>query len=527
MSTMITLDRLEELTDADLALPSAHELPRAPFRRRDTLMASETSSEVTTLGWDTTYALRVADVNTVLRRSGSYPTDFEKVIDPNMNYGIKGKFGAWQIALGGSGGIVFLSMPIPEGEMTSGGTKYSMANSTAYISVKLKYIPQKPKRTPPSAETLAGANDALEIDDLKVHTVDRSEVDPAVVVQNLVFSSTPPPTYVRALMIGALQEWYNANLVRFAYIFSTVSLNEVAAHKEFQWLKPTYTGYGYFDGTTPETSYFGVLCMTDDDSAEGLTNQLAPKSIPDGTRAGFNIAMSKYMEKVILPGLSKGFPHATTSSFKLRANNTIIENTELIECDKVSVNGISYTPYIHNFTIQVVGDEIQLYTKTVINISPGIRSVVENTAYQTIVVVTKPDGKQTLDFKQTRPPRTSSYIDKDEWVTITELIVSIAGAVAGVVAGVVIKGAVKIIIACVIIAIVAGLAAATPELIAKVAGGGAASALPPIDLLVLNATAPINWPGAESNFTLSKALLNGAFQLGGDPHINTQSLQGA
>jgi hypothetical protein len=438
--------------------------------------------------------------------------------------------------LGGSGGIVFLAIPITTGSMTSGSKEYSMNGAIAYISVKLKYIPQIPKGTQ-SKEGLAKVlakvsanvfasleftNEVLEIDDLKADTKDRSDMDPAVVVQNLIFMDKPPTTYIRALMIGALQEWFTANIIQFAYIFATVNLNQKAAQLEFQWLQPTYTGYAYFDGASEEDAYFAILNMTDGRSPDGLSHQIAPKSIPTGSRAGFNIALPRYMEKVIFPGLVKGFPHASSSSFTLKNNNTTIDNTELIDCDQVKVGLIWYTPVIHDFILQVVGNEIQIYTKTITNISPGIRSVVLNTTYQTIVVVTKPDGSQTLDFQETQPPRTSSYIDKDTWVTITELVVAIAGAVAGIIAGAVLKGVAKIIMACVIIGIVFALAAATPALIAAVAGGGAAEALPPIDLMVLNATAPVRWPGS-AEFTLDGAMLNGAFQLGGNPHITAST----
>jgi hypothetical protein len=515
--------RLQPLSTTEISLlehafPSPKHTP-ALFRHRSTFAAAELSGEVTTLGWDTTYILRVSDVNSVLRTSPTVPKDFDQNVDPSGSYKVSGKFGSWQIGLGGSGAIIFLAIPITEGSLTAGGNSYDMSGSTAYISVKLKYIPQLPSGAR-AGQIRAGiqGNDLLEKDDLLTDAEARSDADPAVVVQNLTFSGPPPSTFNRALMIGGLSEWFNANIVKFAYIFATVNLNQIASDKEFQWLKPTYTGYGYFDGRDQESSYFGILCMTENRGADGLSNQIAPGSIPSGSRAGFNIAVSRYMEKVIFPGLVKGFPHATASSFRLTANNTVIENKEKIECNKIRVGAINYTPYIHDFVLQVIGDEIQVYTRTVTEISPGIRSVVENTSYQTIYVVRKPDGSQTLDFKQTRDPKTNSYIDKDPWVTITELIVSIAGAVAGIVAATVIKGVVKIILACVIIAIVFGLAAATPELIAQVAGGGAAKQLPSIDLMVLNSTAPVEWPGGRA-FTLDNVFLNGAIQMGGNPHI--------
>lgn len=517
----------QPLSDEDLALLeyafSEPDAPPAPaFRHRATLAPGELGEEVTTLGWDTNYVLQVNDVNTVLSKSPAMPKTFDKVVDPAENYTVDGTFAPWQIGLGGSGGIVFVSVPIPTGTMTYGDKSYDLSGATAYISLKLKYVPQLPLIFDAQSAPAGEVNDLLEVDDLKIDPQDRSDFDPAVVVQKLnLGTGTPPPsTLVRAMMIGALQEWFNDNIIQFSYIFATVSLNEIAAKdsEAFQWLKPTYTGYAYFDGPTHESSYFAVLTMTGNRSPSGLSFQIGPKSIPDGSTAGFNISMTRYIEEVIFPGLVKGFPHATATSFTLTANNTVIENTEDIRCDDVKVGAIWYTPYIKSFVLQVVGDEIQIYSRTVTNISPGIRSVVETTTFQTIEVVTKSDGSQTLGFKETQPPRKTSYIDKDIGITITEIVVSIAGAIAGGVASAIIKGVAKIIIACIIIAIVFGLAAATPELIAKVAGGGAAEALPPISLMVLNATNPVDWPGS-AGFTLNSAAINGAFQLGGDPHI--------
>jgi hypothetical protein len=295
----------EQLKYLDFAFRAAGAPPKR-FRKRSEMASAELAAEVTTLGWDSNYVLRVADANKVLEKSHT-PTDFEIMVEPNENYGIKGKFGSWRIGLGGSGGIIFLAVKVAEGTMTMQEKTYPFNDSTVYISVKLKYIPQ--------ITTKRKANELEVTQDLKVDPVERSDIDPAVVVQNLVFSGTPPNAFTKALMVGALEQWFRANIIQFAYIFSTINLNKKAADQNFQWLQPTYSGYAYFDGLTEDSAYFGVLNMTDQRSPEGLSYQIGPKSIPDGSRAGFNISMERYMEKVIFPGLVKGFPHASSSSF--------------------------------------------------------------------------------------------------------------------------------------------------------------------------------------------------------------------
>lgn len=514
MSIVLEQDpgKIEEALE--FVLPTLNARPSL-FRSRSEMAPFENSDEATTLGWDTVFAIRLSDVNAALVRSGQYPRTFEK--DLGSGWSINGQFGAWQMSRGGSGSIVFMQIPITAGTMAYSGDTYALQGATVYISVKLQYVPQIPTTGISVNDFMMGVRGAdLEVDELKTNWMDRSEADPAVVVQNITFASTPPSPLIRALMTEAFRQWFTDNLVQFAYTFSTVCLNEHAAEEQFQWVKPTYTSYGYLDGATDDTSIFGVLCMTDSRSPLGLTNQLAPGAIPKDARAGFSISMERFLEKLVLPGLSRGFPDASASDFTMKSNNTIIENTQPIQTEAISYGGIPYYPWIQKFTLQVVGSEVQVHTVTKVEISPGIRAWVECTSYQEIIVVDKPDGTQTLNFKEARPADKNYWIEKDVGIIITEIIIGIIGVVVAGIAKLLITSVAKFIIALIIIAIVCGLAAAIPELIAKVAGGGAAEALPPIDLLILNSTSPIKWPGA-SGYTLTCAGLNGSFQLGGDP----------
>jgi len=515
MSTPVLANARKSTTLEDFG---RSDTPRAwhPFERRFELSTDAISQEATTLGWDTTFAIRLPDVNKALAKSGTYPKDFDLVIDPDDNYSVKGTFGLWQIARGGDGGIVFMSTPIVDGQTTNGSKSYSMKGATVYISVKLKYIPGKP------SGGVADGQKELEPVDLRTDSESRSAEDLAVIVQNMTFDGPPPSILVQALMKGGMQEWFLKNLARFAYVFATVNLNEIAAQGEFQWLKPTYTSYAYRepeDSRTPDTDcLFGVLNMTSDSSPEGLSKQLAPNAISAGQRAGLSISMERFLSNVILPGISKGFEGATTYDFTLSSDKSMLVNTKALKMAPVRVGLIDYTPYVQTFELQVKGEEIQIHTRTSIDISPGIVAWVDTISYQKIVLVTKSDGQQTLDFKESRPSVKNQWIDKAAWVTITEIIVSIVGAVAALVAGNVIVAIIPRVIAIIIILIVAGLAAATPALIALVAGGGAASALPAITLMVANASTPVKWPDSKA-FTLTSAGLNGAFQLGGDPNF--------
>jgi hypothetical protein len=524
MSEILTHPRSEVLTHPRQA-KTLEELGLSPnprawthFRGRHEFTAADTAGESTTLGWDTTFAIRLPDANKALAKSGKYPTDFEIMIDKEENYGVKGTFGGWQIAKGGSGGILFMSIPIVTGTMTLLKKTYNMDGAIVYISIKLKFIPAVPgpEPLPPNRNPL------LEQVDLHSDDESRSAEDPAVVIQNMTFPNPQPPPLTQALMRGAMQEWFLKNLNRFSYVFSSVNLNVIAGKGEFQWLKPTYTSYAYFepeDTKAPESDcVFGVLNMTTNSSPERLSKQLAPHSIPKDQRAGLNISMGRFLNNLVMPGLYKGFDGATTSSFKVTSDNQMIVNTGELKMAPVRSGLIDYIPYVQTFELQVKGEEIQIHTRTKIDISPGIVAWVDTISYQKIVLTNKPDGTQTLDFKEAKEPVRNQWIEKEPWVTITEIIVSIVGAVAALVGGSLITATVPRIIAVIIILIIAGLAAATPELIALVAGGDAAKALPAITLLVANASSPVHWPDA-TEFKLTSAGLNGAFQLGGDPQF--------
>ncbi|MGY2049227.1 TULIP family P47-like protein [Methylobacterium sp. JK268] len=470
--------------------------------------------ETSTLGWDTSFAIRLPDVNAAIATKKSWPTGFDITVSPEDDYTLQGRFGPWQLIRGGSGGIVMMAVAIESGVMTireEGEIRhFPMDGATAIVSIKLHYVAPSLARTPaPGSQT-----EALW---LVVNPEPRSDADPAVVLHGLEHPASTPSPYVLLLMKAGLEQWFNANIRRFSHVFAGIKLDEIA-RDAFQWLKPTYTGYAYLDGPTDEDSFFGVIAMTDNRSADGLPNQLGPNCVPPASRAGFTVGLPRYLEKVVLPGLIKAFPKATASSFSLKAGNTVIVNTASFDVNSIVVNGTTYTPRVDLFELQVVADELQIHTRTRIPISPGIRAIVDAVAYQTIVLVTKPDGSHTLDFKEARPTASHHWIEVDDGVKITQIVVALVGSVAGA-ASEAFKDTAKVVIAAVIITVVAGVVALIPELIAEVAGGGAAKVLPPIGPFATGATDPVSWPGA-GGFTLTEAGLNGAFQFGGNPNFS-------
>jgi hypothetical protein len=184
-------------------------------------------------------------------------------------------------------------------------------------------------------------------------------------------------------------------------------------------------------------------------------------------------------------------------------------NTKTVEHD-----GITYQPVVQSLNITVSGQEIQISVNTQTEISPGINVNVTNITYVGLQLDTS-TGTPKLTWVQTRDPVTEHSTDVSPGIKVVEAILALIAMLITVILGILTDGA-FFVIATIIVSLVIGFAAATPELIAAVAGGAVGSEVPSIDALVLNATSTIKWSGSSA-FQVTAAGLNGCFQLGGDP----------
>jgi Clostridium P-47 protein len=491
-------------------VPKLQDIEPKIFVKRTDLPQGVLAAEANTMGWDTVDAIRLPVVNASLSKNELYPKTFDETLQAGWN--ANGKFGPWQMVPGGSGAIVFMKMPITEGHMTfTGQPNLDFANGSVTVQIKLKYLPQpRGQEIMPTTEKENGTPQYLQSDDMA-----RSVDDPAVVIQNVDYGSVTPNDVQDALFKAAIAKWFNNNLDKFTYIFTTVNINALAAKEQFQWLKPTYTSYAYFNGADDESSYFGVLNMTSNDSPEGLTNQLPPSAIPSGCNASLLVSNEKFLRNMVLPGLPKAFPNATQSNFKITGNGTLIEKTDdNIKMDVIRHAGLNYTPYLEKFTLQIIGDEIQINNKIHVNVSPGIDVYFIGTYYYRLELVPKPGGGQTINWKESRKPETTHY---NEIALGIEVTVIILGIISGIVAGIIgaIYKTLVVAVALIVIGIVIGLLLATPFILAKVIEGKAAEVLPDIGDLVKDAVGNVQWPDS-SPFSPKSVQLNGSFVLGGN-----------
>lgn len=459
-----------------------------------------------TNGWDTVFAIPVQYVNQAIAASRASPTSFAHS-DSTIPASITGTFGVWQIALGGSGELLAMTIPITSATLTYNGVNTPLTDLTATVLVNLTYAQQ-------SNQPASGQTYNLVINPAPVGT-------PAVTVEMLAPAN--PNTMIQLVTQALLDQWLNANIASFVYVFNTVNLNMQADNGQWQWLMPTAVAYAYADDPAGSlnNSTFAVLCMTQNHPAP--TPQVSPYAIPEGAQAGFCISATQYLGNLILPMMPQVFANASQSDFSFDPSTGILSNLNDVEMDPVNINNSDRTTTVPagGLSVEVSGSELVVtVTNAHLTYSPGIDIYVSYTQWYQIALQEQSGGTQTIVFNQSTVPghTEASFthtVEVATWVQVTEAIMSIIAAAIGAACGfggpfesLVVKIVVAIIIA-IVLAVIANIA----QYIA-IAAEKDWDKLPSIDMMVTNATSPITWPGGTS-FTPTSAQLNGCLQLGG------------
>ncbi len=465
-----------------------------------------------TFGWDTVFAIRLPDLNNALCKPNASPGSFSQ--DMGNGYHINGTFGFWQVKRGGDGKNLQLSVPIHTGTMGYNNTSTVLDGATAIVEIALNYLPP-PQKTHP---TKSGSTHQLKAN----AKGNGPEQPPAAVIDILPPQGKSYSIVGKALIQGALNTWFNENLSEFEHVFSVVNLNLLADKASFQWLKPSNTGYAYADGNTDENSFFGVLCTTEERSIDELTHEISSAAIPTGARAGFLINSKIFLRDSVLGGIPKAFDGAKSTDFQLTSEDSEITKAPhaTVKLKPVNYGGEDYMPYVESFSLQINDTEIVTHMEIKVTVFPGVDSIIDMTYYHTLELVNKPDGSQTIGFKQVRQPQITHTKHVAAGVKVTFVILEILGAVVGALTG----GAgdiVEFIITAVIIAIIVGVIEGIELLITDVLTNGVANSMPAINPLIYAGTDPITWPTQQSKFKLTSVNLNGAVQFGGDPNFAT------
>ncbi len=457
-----------------------------------------------TFGWDTVFAVRISDVNAELAAPGVCPSRFAQAVDGVCD--ASGSFGPWRIATGPgceAATLLKLRVPLSSGTLTFDGRRYELAGSIADVEIRLEFLPLEP-----------GESD-LFTDRLVIRRRPPKPRAHVATIANFKTPDGPDAGLVRPLMMAVLGEWFNAHLHEVSHTFAKVSLNRRLARTHLQWLSPTRTSYAFSNGADEEASFLGVLCMTKGRSAEGLVPQLVRSAIPAGARAGFLISSKLFLEEVARPSLLYQFPDATADDFPVRPEGPYLELNRDLATKTVTCNGIPYRPVVKELRVAVRNNELEVSYFAQVLAAPGVTVSIRRTSYHAVTTATLPNGRRTLQFRESRPPEQHHWTQTDPAAEVIEDLLVAIGLLVNAILAVLTEGA-WLLVGTVGVWLLVGLAAATPEIIKAIADGVVGGETPDVEAFLDTAISTIAWTGSKG-FSLTHAGFSDSLQLGGNP----------
>jgi hypothetical protein len=470
------------------------------------MATASAASAVYTHGWDTVFGIPVTAVNEAIVDKKSSPTGFT-FTDSTGTFRLEGTFGDWQIAEGGDGKEIRIALPVPSLRFTYlATTKTFEFAGKVVLAIELHYIPHQ---TPQAADSSDGRPFAL-----VVKSTSDDPNQPVAFVVSSDFSPTPGAV-TNALIAQGFKDWAAENLGVFNHVFAVVNLNRMIDTGKWAFVTPNYTSYAYLsDGTGLQTDLFGVLCMTGDRSGAHLNEQLAPNTIPPENKAGFLVSQQRTLENLIRPAIIQAYPGLTEANFLLNDEGDTLYLTEgtSVDLKPVQQDGSTYYPKLTNLSVKSIGEVLTLTSHTETEIVAGITALCQSTHWYTVRLGSSNNG-QTLNFAQYQDPSIVHSINQSEGSHLTQLIIAIVAAVALLLLVILTDGA-ALVLGGLVIGLLLGADQIVPALIENVNKDDS----PSLDLLLVNAVAPIVWT-SSSVFKLTYASLNNSLQLGGDPQF--------
>lgn len=459
---------------------------------------------VTTNGWDTVSICRVTALNERIKKEKTYPASISEQAD---QLSVKGEFDSWQVVTGGDGRNVKLKVPMKNGTYTGinfgKGTTFDLTGVSVDIYVKLSYFPM-----PDPKEAKDGSYE------LFVNT-DGSEggSDPIAAVVSLNDPENRIDSTNKSILRGLFETWLNRpeNLQKFNTLFSTVLINNMGKEsEEYKWLRATAISYAYTDKNTEDSSIFGILCMTNNRSCDGLPNQLPAVSLEKDDNALFLISREIFVKYQLLPALPYIFEESPQAKYIVDEAGTTI-NAKDLKLDPVRVGAIDYKPVAETF--EMTFDETYIRTTAKIHtpISPGIDAHTTIITKQILALGTNSAGEQVMVYEMIGDPIVENQTDVATWIIVTEAILALVAAVVTGVAGAVAGKITALIVGIVVAVVVALVSIAIHVIIEKVIAGGATDALPSIAPMVKVAANQVKWPFCEPDaFVLTDIDYSGA-----------------
>lgn len=476
---------------------------------KDVSLLLNNSDPFQTNNWDTVFAANYTDLNAyIIKRMNENPNEYPTAWQANVPgsiinppYSGKGNFGPWQLAIGvsTSGNEISMVLPLTSCTVTVNGIDYVIDGAVANASVTLNMIPDKGNSNKNS---------------LKVNTVGDGK-NKILTVNSVSYTSPDSPDFEGAIA-ALLESWASNNLVQFQHIFAIVNLNETAAQKGFQWLKPTTTTYSFISGSDLDSSVLGVLCMVNNNPRPSGPAILDTGAIPPGSRAGFNISQNMFLTQMVLPSLPGAFD-TQASSFAIVNDKITLASDKSVKMDDVSYLGVNYTPYLTDFSFSIDNEVIEIYSYVHVNVSPGIDSYVETTSRYTLLLGKNSKGEQSLTYLPVGSAVQHTSTTVADWVVWTEAIADIVLAIGTAVVGNAVSAIESAVTRAIVAVIVGGVVSAIAAVLEKIPewiAGKVPDELPSIDGLITDATNSYVW-GDSADYKLTSAQLNGSLQLGG------------
>lgn len=463
-----------------------------------TIVAETEEGEISTFGWDTAFAVRIANVNAAIVARKASPASFSYTDPKDPKTTCKGTFGAWRLVRGGDGSGVNVELPVtdvsgvaPDGK---GHAPFTWSEGSVTMTVRLHFfdVDGAPKKR-----------------HLKVkHTSDEPSV-PVVEVYGVDEKILPSPAWAMYAIQAALVAWCEENLSDFAYVFSIADLNDEADTGAWSFLKPSYVSYSYVDGPDEEDAFLGVLAMTGGRDPGGLQQVIDKRIVPKGVEGAFCISRKLMLEDLIVPSLQRMWANLKPEDLEIGEQEIQLKPNVSIDLPQVEHQGNLYTPQLKEFTFTIEGEQVSIDAYTETDVQPGVTAWCRSTNRYTIVKGTNKKGETTLAYQRIGDPQETHGNIVAEWVKITDAILAVVLAIALAVLAVVTGGAAVPVIV-VIGALLVGLVGFSAEIEGMIANDDA----PAIDLLQENVYAPMVWTDSR-DFTVSAVDLDGSLRLAG------------
>lgn len=489
----------------------------------------EENLQVSTLNWDTVFAVPISIVNDAIIDKKSSPEGLE--FQDSYGNRCKGDFGDWQIITGGDGSLINMRLPINNFQAHIIDDKYNFFNGDGGfksaemdVRVKLSYFPNDK----------LFRNEEVKIVDLKIRSESDDPVDPVVVCLSLknisgyyfVFSNENGDEdyfqeIIQMLFSNLIIEWLKENIGLFNHIFSVVNLNlYIDQYDQWAWSKPSYVSYAYtdIDGDL-DKSLLGVLCMTGGRNPGHRQQKVDPYAVPDSSQCGFLIFEERLLNDIILPTLPMYFENSTTKDYEvINASGESgqyqyilrLKRGKSIRLERVEVDGSKYDPYMTEMNITLVNGTLKLEATTETSVGVGGKVGCRTINFCKLILAENGNGEQTISYEEVEEPTVINYIIKtgDNWVF--DVIATITFLLGTVVLSI-FTGGTALFMGGLVLALLTGVIARTPSLIL----GLNLKTSPSIDMMLENSTSQIIW-NARDVFELDYAALNGPLQLGGE-----------